>query len=1033
MVSYPRRKSVKAHSLTTDPYKLFLSLKSGLDYRPVALPPPPKPRAPYKFLDYFEAEDRAIFIGRDAEINELTSRVMSHRMTVLYAYSGMGKTSLLQAGVIPRLQCEGFGVESIRLGTDPLAELQAVMQQMATSSSYDVASVDSPKPSSSLGQVLIVDQAEELFTVHTLEERKEYVKMLLAFLDQGEHNLHVLLSLSIEYLGQLEDVFSQQERSDVLSNRFRLGALGLEQTRQAIIKPAALFQIEVEPALADALLTYLETSGFDPSQLQILCYQLCKDLESLNKVDSKVMTLARYKELGEAEGILADLMEDVLARLGEEEAQESAKVLLRNMVTIERTKDTLRLEEIAGRVMYASLSETQVREMLVLLQSQRVVRRLEDGRFELAHDVLVSKIWTWMDETDLARLDAARILRQAMSHYRHYHHLMSREKQIAIEQAAGLMTLNPDELALLLMSAIDTNDRKRVLVWIKRVDDYADESAQDNATSEILRLVDLSEVCDNLTRFFDEEELNDLCFDLGVDYGNLPGRVRDKAEELVAYIDRHGLIAELARACYQVRPDLSLGIPEEIRETLFAIRSDIPDGFAKVLSVLEDAQQLSQVRDSALRAEILIRRDLLPILRKVLRKYYDLSEIKDVCFRLDVDFEQLAAEGRSGKARELVKSCVDKGELDILFATARIVNHHWTATGEWAKFDIAPPSPGGNIILLNLLDREFSLEELGDLCRYLEFKLEDVASPGSGKRDCVRKLILLASRKTRLDHLKLAIVRFRHDLTDHMDLELTKTLATRFDMEQIRTLCFDLGVNYSRIDSPDKREAVRHLVQFMVEKHRVSDLIDAIIFPDRVGSDYFEGVLRRRLVEGMNYDDLNKLCWFHLGVDPELIAGENVNSKSRELVLYMKRRGRLGELVFWTMQAYPETLPADEVWEKVRSTLKERGQAQTLLNEVFRESYTELSTNQKENLQTYLHMLCLILEQCYDMTEFRTLCFDLGLRYDNLKGKTLFEKEHEFVNVLQQSDRLRDLKSYFLRTRPHVAYLIKEPQSDGES
>lgn len=57
---------------------------------------------------------------------------------------------------------------------------------------------------------------------------------------------------------------------------------------------------------------------------------------------------------------------------------------------------------------------------------------------------------------------------------------------------------------------------------------------------------------------FNESELRDLCFDLRVDYDNLPGQSKaDKARELVAYFDRRGRLAELIKVCYQLRPNAS--------------------------------------------------------------------------------------------------------------------------------------------------------------------------------------------------------------------------------------------------------------------------------------------------------------------------------------------------------------------------------------------------------------------------------------------------------------------------------------------
>src|ERR1044071_1235894 len=62
---------------------------------------------PWLGLDSFKQESRAYFFGRDAEISEIHLRFRSHPLLVLYGHSGLGKTSILNAGLIPRLREEG--------------------------------------------------------------------------------------------------------------------------------------------------------------------------------------------------------------------------------------------------------------------------------------------------------------------------------------------------------------------------------------------------------------------------------------------------------------------------------------------------------------------------------------------------------------------------------------------------------------------------------------------------------------------------------------------------------------------------------------------------------------------------------------------------------------------------------------------------------------------------------------------------------------------------------------------------------------
>src|SRR5262249_9126885 len=69
-----------------------------------------KNKTPYVGPQPFRIEDEDIFFGRRVECAELFSLAVSHRILVLYAQSGAGKSSLVNAGLIPRFKSEGFSV-----------------------------------------------------------------------------------------------------------------------------------------------------------------------------------------------------------------------------------------------------------------------------------------------------------------------------------------------------------------------------------------------------------------------------------------------------------------------------------------------------------------------------------------------------------------------------------------------------------------------------------------------------------------------------------------------------------------------------------------------------------------------------------------------------------------------------------------------------------------------------------------------------------------------------------------------------------
>jgi hypothetical protein len=84
---------------------------------------------PYKGPESFEVEDAELFFGRESEARELTARILSSRITVLYAASGAGKTSLLNARIIPTLEARGWAPIRVRIDNDPVEAVRLTTLQ----------------------------------------------------------------------------------------------------------------------------------------------------------------------------------------------------------------------------------------------------------------------------------------------------------------------------------------------------------------------------------------------------------------------------------------------------------------------------------------------------------------------------------------------------------------------------------------------------------------------------------------------------------------------------------------------------------------------------------------------------------------------------------------------------------------------------------------------------------------------------------------------------------------------------------------
>jgi formylglycine-generating enzyme required for sulfatase activity len=451
---------------------------------------PPFPERPYKFLDYLEAADQPIFFGREQEVNHLVQRIMAHKLTVLFGQSGVGKTSLIKAGVTPRLEEEGYTYLYLRVLREPAASIKSslspVLSRSPERSEGSVEGQDATSPISNLQSptsdlcsfleatlpsesrlVVFLDQFEEFFVRLGKATRAAFAEELAACLE-SDLDLRFVLSLRDDYLGRLHSL-SAQLPDDPLANRFCLENLNVEKARLAVTQPAQAFKLRYEDELLETLLDDLEQGGdVKPPQLQIVCHKLYESLvDSGEWVEgsgrSGLFTLESYKELGGAEGILADYLNDALAELPDDAARERAWAVLRSMITVGETRVTLTIQEMTRqKIAYKlGLSEDQVDKSTSYLRDRRLIRWLpagteaeEERAFELAHEYMLGKVWEWVCEEDAVLSRASDLLRRELSNYQKLGLLMDYDGLEVVNEAREVLSFSTEELELIFRSTL---------------------------------------------------------------------------------------------------------------------------------------------------------------------------------------------------------------------------------------------------------------------------------------------------------------------------------------------------------------------------------------------------------------------------------------------------------------------------------------------------------------------------------------------------------------------------------------------------
>jgi hypothetical protein len=220
--------------------------------------------------------------------------------------------------------------------------------------------------------------------------------------------------------------------------------------------------------------------------------------------------------------------------------------------------------------------------------------------------------------------------------------------------------------------------KSAIYVAIRDVD--FQERAVQERPPEQEQLVRLRQILDSL---FNEAELRTLCFDLGVDYDALPGEEKaSKARELIAYLNRRGLVPDLVEVIMGRRPNIPLD--DLLKEQSASLEYQVP--FSKGSPV-----QISNI----------------------MTKYFSEVDLKDICLELGVDYENLLGERHRDKVRELVLYARRRGLISELIEAMRLYRPDISLDEvERTERVPAPVPPPGQPSALPYIDRDTVVEAL---------------------------------------------------------------------------------------------------------------------------------------------------------------------------------------------------------------------------------------------------------------------------------------------------------------------------------
>ena len=406
-----------------------------------------KPDSPYKGLVPFEDNevDALLFFGRGRESEIIAANVLAARLTVLYGPSGVGKSSVLRAGVArqlrllaqtntderghPELAVVVFDVWS----DDPVTGLRAAVRDELSAQSGSALLDD--REGESLAEtlerwttalacdvLLILDQAEEYFLYHA--EETGFARELPELVTRPGLRVRVLLALRDDALAKLDRF--KGRIPNLFANYLRLDHLDRPSARDAVVKPVERFNdatgesMEIEPALVETVLDQTtagkvaigdtgrglaagETEGsrIEAPYLQLVLERIWEDERSAGSTMLRAATLDR---LGGAESIVRAHLRRAVEELSSDEKDVAADVF-RFLVTPSGAKIAHSAGDLAE---YADVDERRLLPVLSTLGRERIVRPLDGAgangaRYEIFHDVLGEAVLAWRRDQELER------------------------------------------------------------------------------------------------------------------------------------------------------------------------------------------------------------------------------------------------------------------------------------------------------------------------------------------------------------------------------------------------------------------------------------------------------------------------------------------------------------------------------------------------------------------------------------------------------------------------------------------------------
>jgi energy-coupling factor transporter ATP-binding protein EcfA2 len=341
-----------------------------------------KPENPYRGLYTFEEEHAALFHGRERASWDLLSYLLENRFLAVIGASGSGKSSLVKAGLLPKLRqgrisgSDQWQIRSMNPGRHPHRRLMEILEKL---------------PATNRSFFLFIDQFEEVFTLCEDEiEKQNFMRLLVRQVEAADCDLRIVVAIRADFLGKCADY----DIADLINRSRPTGyvvkPLSRKELEEAIAQPAAQHGVTFQ----DGLVQQVTADVLDrPGALPLLQYAL-KELwhTCIETPDNPQMQLtwAGYDEIGRVGGALEKRANLLYDSFNEPEQAFFRRLFVEELVQLGDQQTVTRRRTTWARLGAIAPDPDLLRSVVGQLADQRMVVT-DETTVEVAHEFLLTK------------------------------------------------------------------------------------------------------------------------------------------------------------------------------------------------------------------------------------------------------------------------------------------------------------------------------------------------------------------------------------------------------------------------------------------------------------------------------------------------------------------------------------------------------------------------------------------------------------------------------------------------------------------